>query len=164
MNKQLFLILLASLFAIHVQAEITALDFSPAALYEGTQVTVTPTIASVPDGNVYVCWGLYSDSGCTNELDTVVFSNENAQNAVSFAAPAVAGTYYVKCALHTGGRCNGLMNTSFVSPMVVVQASETPTRTDDISSSSYARKLFMDGALYIVRDGKIYDARGIRVE
>lgn len=170
MNKQFFLIFLSSLFVMRAQADITALEFSPATVYEGTQVTVIPTIASVPEGTVYVCWSVYSDADCMNEIDTMIFVNASmsAPNAVSFTAPAIEGTYYIKCSLHTGSRCNGLLNTDYVSPMTVTHESETPTGMSEVVGDGLqytrARKEMIDGTLYIVRDNKIYDARGIRVE
>lgn len=45
---------------------------------------------------------------------------------------------------------------------------QTPTNIDESTSeeakTAGARKLLIDGVLYIVRDGKIYDARGVRIE
>ena len=44
----------------------------------------------------------------------------------------------------------------------------TPTGIDEVPSdqvpSTKVRKVMIDGVLYIVRDGKIFDARGARVE
>ena len=167
-KRVVVIIALIALFALQMQAEITALTLSPATPQAAEQVTVTPTIASVPDGTVYVCWGVYTDENCTSKIDTILFSNSGlAANAVLFTAPASAGTYYIKCELHTGGACNGIVNNYYVESFTISQTS-TPTGVEEMTGEGLhipgAYKEFIDGVLYIVRDGIKYDARGTRVE
>lgn len=165
MHKRRFLLaFLTALFSITAQAEVSALTFSPSTIHYGDLVTVTPTIPSVPEGKVYVCWGLYSDAECLNAIDTISFSNDGlSSNAVAFIAPE-EGTYYIQCTLRTGGTCSGSVDDSHISSLAVVPDEETPTGTHTTSTGHNIRKRLIDGTFYIVRDGKIYDARGVRVE
>lgn len=159
------LLALVSVCSIPMHADVTALAFSPAAPQVGAQVTATPTIPSVPDGTVYVCWGVYSDAGCESQIDTIQFSASGAGNAVRFTAPATAGTYYIKCELRTGGMCSGITNNSYVGALTV--STQTPTGvevTGDGEQATGARKMLKNGVFYFVKDGQTYDARGVRME
>lgn len=156
--------LLVALLAVTAQADITELTFSPTTIHHSDLVTVTPTIPSVPEGKVYVCWNIYSDIDCTQEIDTIAFSNTGlSSNAVMFPAPE-DGYYYVKCTLRTEGSCNGLVDTYHIGSLAVVPVDETPTGMFTPAATLSIRKRIIDGHLYIVKDGKIYDARGVRVE
>ena len=161
---RILLSLFTAMLTITAQAEVSALTFSPSTIHYGDLVTIVPTIPSVPEGKVYVCWGIYSDADCLNEIDTIAFSNDGlSSNAVSFTAPE-EGTYYIQCTLRTGSSCNGLIDASHISSLAVVPDKETPTGTHTTDAGCNIRKHIIDGTLYIVRDGKIYDARGVRIE
>lgn len=118
-RKKLSTVLL--LCAVSVQAGITALDFSPVSPEAGRQVSITPTISSVPDGNVSVCWSVYYDADAVNEVTGIRFHQDysSGPNAVWFTAPIDAGTYYVKTSLHTGSVCGGLLNSYYIHPLIV---------------------------------------------
>ena len=103
------------------QANITALRFNASAFTGGTDVRIDPTIPSVPEGAVYVCWALYYDADCTHEVPDIAFNVDAGfgSNAVHFTVPSVAGTYYIKTSLHTEGACIGLLDSYYVNPLVV---------------------------------------------
>ena len=113
---------LALLTAAPLSAGITALSFSPAIV--GTPTTIVPTVASVPEGRVALCWNLYHDAACEHEVTGTTFhsASKTAKNAVWFEAPATEGTYYIQCAIHTGSVCGGLLESSYVYPLHVYPA------------------------------------------
>ena len=115
-------ILLALLTAAPLSAGITALSFSPATV--GKATTIVPTVASVPEGRVALCWNLYHDAACEHEVTGTTFhsASKTAKNAVWFEAPATEGTYYIQCAIHTGSVCGGLLESSYVYPLHVYPA------------------------------------------
>ena len=107
-----------------IEAGITTLAVSPSAVIEGEDVTVTPTIASVPDGKVSVCWGVYYDADCEEEVAGTKFHEapSSGANAVWFRSPVTAGTYYIKTSLHTGKVCDGVLDSYVVRPLHVYPA------------------------------------------
>ena len=113
---------LALLTAAPLSAGITALSFSPATV--GKATTIVPTVASVPEGRVALCWNLYHDAACEHEVTGTTFhsASKTAKNAVRFEAPATEGTYYIQCAIHTGSVCGGLLESSYVYPLHVYPA------------------------------------------
>lgn len=113
---------LALLTAAPLSAGITALSFSPATV--GKATTIVPTVASVPEGRVALCWNLYHDAACEHEVTGTTFhsASKTAKNAVWFEAPATEGTYYIQCAIHTGSVCGGLLESSYVYPLHVYPA------------------------------------------
>ena len=115
-------ILLALLTAAPLSAGITALSFSPATV--GKATTIVPTVASVPEGRVALCWNLYHDAACEHEVTGTTFhrASKTTKNAVWFEAPATEGTYYIQCAIHTGSVCGGLLESSYVYPLHVYPA------------------------------------------
>ena len=115
-------ILLALLTAAPLSAGITALSFSPATV--GKATTIVPTVASVPEGRVALCWNLYHDAACEHEVTGTTFhsASKTAKNAVWLEAPATEGTYYIQCAIHTGSVCGGLLESSYVYPLHVYPA------------------------------------------
>ncbi len=59
----------------------------------------------------------------------------------------------------------GTYNERFVLEISPIQHIATEIETSDIGDQkSDVRKLLIDGLLYMVRDGKVYDARGARIE
>ena len=121
-KRSLFLIMLVSVIIPQALAGVTSLSFSPAA--GGTRMTIVPTVTSVPDGVVSLCWGLYYDPACENEVSGTRFHRaaSDGANAVWFTAPAAAGTYYVKTSLHTGSVCGGLIDSYYISPLTIYPA------------------------------------------
>ena len=115
-------IVLALLIVTPLSAGITALSFNPATV--GTPTTIVPTVASVPEGKVALCWNLYHDAACEHEVTGTTFhcASKTAKNAVWFEAPATEGTYYIQCAIHTGSVCGGLLESSYVYPLHVYPA------------------------------------------
>ena len=60
---------------------------------------------------------------------------------------------------------SGQNDNRFVMEISPIQHIATEIETSDIGDQkSDVRKLLIDGLLYIVRDGKVYDARGARIE
>lgn len=105
-----------------VRAGITSLSISPSDVVNGgDEMVITPVIASVPDGTVFVCWGLFYDAACENEVSGIDFhfSPSDGKNAVTCNAPVEAGTYYLKSSLHTGYICGGSMDSYYVTPVEV---------------------------------------------
>lgn len=136
-RKRALGILLLLLCTNCVQAGITALDISPACA--GQRVTVNPTVSSVPDGMVYICWSAFYDAACENEIEDVAFraASETGTNAVCFTAPNTTGTYYVKASVHTGRVCGGLMDSYYTYPFIVYPAdADIVLKRDDQGSGS----------------------------
>lgn len=50
-----------------------------------------------------------------------------------------------------------------ISPVQQTTTGWEPTSDSSLKGRENARKVLIDGVLYIVRDGKIYDARGVRI-
>lgn len=168
-KKRVSIFLILSLLTGHAQAEITALSGSVA--NAGQRLTVTPTIASVPDGSVSVCWSLFYDAACENEVSGVRFhsASKTARNAVWFEVPVTPGTYYIKSALHTGSLCGGLLESYYASPLIVYpsdadlvlrrDAQEGASRVDlseDASKTTYgamrfSKSMLNDGSLSVYR-------------
>lgn len=109
------------IFAGAIQASISTLSFNPAAIDGGDTVTIIPTISSVPEGKLSVCWGLYYDASCEHEINDIRFHRDYSagSNAVWFTTPRNAGTYYIRTSLHTGSTCGGLMDSYYVHPCIV---------------------------------------------
>lgn len=159
-RKILFSILLALLVAIPMSAGITALSFSPATV--GTPTTIVPTVTSVPEGRVALCWNLYHDAACEHEVTGTTFhsASRTAKNAVWLEAPASAGTYYIQCAIHTGSVCGGLLESAYVFPwhvypsnadLVLEREAQTAASlvaiTDDDTKQAYGAMRFSRTAL-----------------
>lgn len=121
-KRNLFFMLIISLFAGHTYAAVTALSFSPTAA--GTRMTIVPTIASVPDEDAAVCWDVYYDPACENEVADIHFlrAASEGKNAVCFTTPSTAGTYYLKTSLHTGALCGGLLDSYYICPLIIYPA------------------------------------------
>ncbi len=121
-RRALSFILLALLITAPLNAGITALSFSPATV--GAPTTIVPTVTSVPEGRVAICWRMYHDAACEHEVTGMTFhsASRTAKNAVWLEAPATAGTYYIQCAIHTGSVCGGLLESSYVCPLHVYPA------------------------------------------
>lgn len=121
-KRILLLLCCVSLLAGPSYAGVSSLLCSPTA--GGTQMTVVPTITSVPDGTVSVCWGLYYDAACAHEVPDIHFHRavSGEANAVWFTTPTTAGTYYIQTSLHTGSLCGGLMESSYISPVSIYPA------------------------------------------
>ena len=124
-------------FSFPLYAGISALRFSPSAALSGQRVTITPTITSVPEGDVSVCWGVYYDAECTHEVDDILFytAPSAGANSVSFPAPP-AGTYYIKTAIHAGKPCKGLLDSYYTTPMVVYPADADLVLSRDAQGSA----------------------------
>jgi len=118
-KRSLMLLLCISLLAGSAHAGVSSLSFSPVA--GGTRMTVVPTITSVPDGSVSVCWGLFYDAACSHEVPDVHFHRavSEGNNAVWFTTPSSEGTYYIQTSLHTGSICGGLMESTYISPLTI---------------------------------------------
>ena len=159
-KRNLFFMLIISLFTGQVHADVTSLSFSPTAA--GTPMTIVPTIASVPDEDAAVCWGVYYDPACENEVADIHFQRAASagKNAVSFTTPNTAGTYYLKTSLHTGALCGGLLDSYYISPLIIYpadadivlqrDAQATASRvdiTDDATKKAYGVMRFSKTAL-----------------
>ncbi len=77
-RRTLFSILLALLVTIPMSAGITALSFSPATV--GAPTTIVPTVASVPEGRVALCWNLYHDAACEHEVTGTTFHSASLRH------------------------------------------------------------------------------------
>ncbi len=159
-RKILFSILLILLIAAPLSAGITALSFSPATV--GAPTTIVPTVTSVPEGRVALCWNLYHDAACEHEVTGTTFhsASRTAKNAVWLEAPATAGTYYIQCAIHTGSVCGGSLKSAYVFPwhvypsnadLVLEREAQTAASlvaiTDDDTKQAYGAMRFSRTAL-----------------
>ena len=117
--KKCMLVVMLLLSFGHIHAQVSALTIETAV--SGEVVTITPTIASVPYTNASICWGLYYDEACTNEVEDVVFraAPSTGINAVGFRAPNSAGTYYIKSSLSAAHVCGGLVDSYLAEPLIV---------------------------------------------
>jgi hypothetical protein len=110
---------LSPLNSLH--ANITALRLNAEAFTAGSDIRIEPTIASVPEGEVYICWSLFHDAGCSQEVEDLRFRSDAGfgKNAVRCTAPEAAGTYYLRASIHTEGGCMGSIDSYIVSPLIV---------------------------------------------
>ena len=112
-----------------------------------TQVAVGVQIAE--DGNY-----TFAIPDGTNGIGVTLIDNETGTrtnlSAIDYNVNLSAGTYDNRFTLE------------------ISAVDQTPTNIEESTSeeakTAGARKLLIDGVLYIVRDGKIYDARGVRIE
>lgn len=121
-KRRLGFFLLTVLMSLRLNATITELSFTPNNSIRGNEtLIINPTIASIPEGSVQVCWGVYYDADCSYEVEDIVFSRamRTGYNAVSCTMPMIPGTYYIKCSLQTGTLCNGTLDSYYVFPVVV---------------------------------------------
>lgn len=114
--------LIASLLCLgSAQAHISSLRMNATAYIGGAHVRIEPEIPSVPDGEVFVCWTLCHDAACTQEITDTLFHIDAGfgTNAVQCYAPSAPGTYYIKTSLRTEGACLGLLDSYYVTPLIV---------------------------------------------
>ena len=112
-----------------------------------TQVAVGVQIAE--DGNY-----TFAIPDGTNGIGVTLIDNETGTrtnlSAIDYNVNLSAGTYDNRFTLE------------------ISAVDQTPTNIEESTSeeakTAGARKLLIDGVLYIVRDGNIYDARGVRIE
>ena len=116
----MFFVLL--LGTIHINAQVSALSISTAV--SGEEVTINPTITSVPYANASICWGLHYDSACENEVEGIGFYGAPSigVNAVGFMAPSNAGTYFLKTSIQTAYVCGGLVDNEVITPIAIYPA------------------------------------------
>ena len=163
-KKYLFLLLFACLLPLPVSAGIT-LNNSPSTVTAGEEIVLNPTISTDLSGAVYVCWGLYYEEACKNEVSGISFRGDLSQsnkNAVRCTMPSVAGTYYIRASLHTGYVCKANEVEHQVTPITVQASEEIATSLESISDKNgdSARKVFIDGKLYLVRGNQVFNAQG----
>ena len=126
----------ATLYAYYKKAEITELTVSPSTVGTGEEVTATPTIYPTPTGSYKVCWKILRNNG--NVLTEDGFS-EGDDDAVTFDAPTVSGTYKVACVLRTGSACNaGTVLDSVVTDFVVAGVHTVAIRYQDSDGRTLA--------------------------
>ena len=126
-----------------VQAAANCLPISD----QTTQVAVGVQIAE--DGNY-----TFAIPDGTNGIGVTLIDNETGTrtnlSAIDYNVNLSAGTYDNRFTLE------------------ISAVDQTPTNIEESTSeeakTAGARKLLIDGVLYIVRDGNIYDARGVRIE
>ena len=114
---------------------------------QATQVAVGVQIAE--DGNY-----TFAIPDGTNGIGVTLIDNETGTrtnlSAIDYNVNLSAGTYDNRFTLE------------------ISAVDQTPTNIEESTSeeakTAGARKLLIDGVLYIVRDGNIYDARGVRIE
>lgn len=113
---------LSPLNSLH--ASITALRLNAEAFTAGSNIRIEPTIASVPEGEVYICWSLFYDAACSREVGDCGFLTDAGfgRNAVHCTAPTEAGTYYLRSAVHAAGGCLGSMDSYIVTPVIIYPA------------------------------------------
>ena len=125
-----------TLYAYYKKAEITELTVSPSTVGTGEEVTATPTIYPTPTGSYKVCWKILRNNG--NVLTEDGFS-EGDDDAVTFDAPTVSGTYKVACVLRTGSACNGgIVLDSVVTDFVVAGIHTVAVRYQDTDGRTLA--------------------------
>ena len=121
--KKYFCMLIVLLFSsVQISAQVSALSIGTAVC--GEEVTINPTITSVPYANASICWGLYYDAACENEVDGIGFYGvpSTGVNAVGFIAPANAGTYFLKTSIRAAYVCGGLVDSEVITPIAIYPA------------------------------------------
>ena len=112
-----------NLYAHWTKSELTGISLSPAYAVQDEHpgITITPSVSPAPTGTTSICWGLYSDSGCTDEVDGVTFSPDpsSGANTVTFTAPDAAETYYIKADFRAGSTCSGTILNSVTQSFIV---------------------------------------------
>ena len=113
------------------------------------QATVIPVGVQIAEDGEYT----FSMPDGTSGIGVTLIDNETGErtslSALDYTINLTAGSYENRFVLE-------------ISPI-----NETPTSIEpsvSVTPHAEARKVCIDGILYIVREGKIYDARGIRVE
>lgn len=139
------------LCATGLQAGISSLSIRPAAA--GQTVSVLPTVASLPDGMVSICWSAYYDAEAENAIEDIRFQAdaETGLNAVRFTAPSAPGTYYLKALMQTGRFCGGSMDSYVICPFTVYPADADIVLRRDAQES---------GTRIDIRDGGAMQAYG----
>ena len=118
--------------------------------FHDSQTTVVPVGVSIKSTGDYT----FSIPEGTDGVGVTLVDNETgvrtSLSALDYTVSLGAGTHDQRFTLE-------------ISPI-----QNTPTGIDEVPSdqvpSTKVRKVMIDGVLYIVRDGKIFDARGARVE
>jgi len=138
-NTLKFCVLFAfTLSTCFVTANITAFLLEPAEVRAGQELIIQPTIASVPEGSVQVCWGLYNDAACSHEVIDFDFDQIalHGPNAVTCTMPLTEGTYYIKSSLQTGVICSGVLDSYYVTPIEVYPADADIVLTREAQGSA----------------------------
>ena len=98
------------LFAFFEKAELTSFEYSPSTVAPGHNMEITPVISPTPHGTTCVCWTLFYDSECSEEVPganyTIDESPSSGSSAITLTAPTASGTYYLQGTLRTGSVCN----------------------------------------------------------
>ena len=123
-RKTRFLLLLLSFIPNLSIAGITSLSINNGnGVAAGGEIVLLPTLSGVPSGTVFLCWGLYHDEECTNEVEGIRFSRDLSAGANAVICPAPStGRYFVKSSLHTGNVCGGLTDSYVVTPIDIYPA------------------------------------------
>ena len=98
------------LFAFFEKAELTSFEYSPSTVAPGHNMEITPVISPTPHGTTCVCWTLFYDSECREEVPganyTIDESPSSGASSITLKAPTASGTYYLQGTLRTGSVCN----------------------------------------------------------
>ncbi len=99
-----------TLYAFFEKAELTGFTYSPSTVAPGNDMTVTPVVSPTPTGTTCICWKLFYDIACTEEVPaenyTITSSPSSGASSITLTAPTASGTYYLQGTLRTGSVCN----------------------------------------------------------
>ena len=96
-----------TLYAHWTKSVLTDITFAPTSAAGKVRITATPVITPTPTGTTQICWTMWSNSACTEKVDTASFTQVGETNAVTFWTPALSGTYYIRAEYKTGSSCGG---------------------------------------------------------
>ena len=96
-----------TLYAHWTKSVLTGITFAPTTAAGHVRVTATPVITPEPTGTTKICWTMWSNSACTEKVDTASFTQVGETNAVTFWTPEISGTYYIRAEYKTGSSCGG---------------------------------------------------------
>ena len=96
-----------TLYAHWTKSVLTDITFAPTSAAGKVRITATPVITPAPTGTTRICWTMWSNSACTEKVDSATFTATGVNNAVTFWTPDLSGTYYIRAEYKTGSSCSG---------------------------------------------------------
>lgn len=116
-----------TLYAHWTKSVLTDITFEPTMAAGQVRVMATPVITPAPTGTTKICWTMWSNSACTEKVDSATFTATGVNNAVTFWTPDLSGTYYIRAEYKTGSSCSGGTELNSIVRTYVVASEHTVT-------------------------------------
>ena len=101
----------------YMPAVINTINLSTNRVPPGASITATPNMYYKGTSNKAYCWGIFTDEDCTEEVKTTFSSL--GDGVISFSAPAVRATYYLRLQIHSDATCASSVEAEKVVPFTV---------------------------------------------